>query len=507
MKKQSMWLRIIVLMLSLCMLVSVFAACATEDEDGTDGATSGDESSGDQIATEEEFETDAGGFRVDGLGSDLKFDASIKILADKTYRKQVAPTVEECEGDSVRAVIYKRNETVQERLGLEITWVESTAGAWGGAAKVLQDVQTACETDPYDAICVYNLTPYMLAVNGLCANLYDEDNYLDLTAPWWPSALLDEILVNETLYAISESDDYGLLRNMMAMFFNVELLESRNMESPYDLVAKNEWTIDKLSEMIKETYEDKNGNGKRDENDIYGFVNATESKMDAWYFALGYKYAEVQNNEIVSLLGSDHMQTYVEKMLDFHTDDTMLWDADAHGGSKQDMQFRNERAYFYSTGIFITEEIKRDESTFEYGVVPMPKLNSQQDRYYTHLSNTYDTWCVSFNANDLDLSSAVLECMASEAYRQIGPTYFDTYVKLRYANNEKLAPMYDLVRDSVTFDLIYLYSVAYTTNPKDALKKCITAPTQNSWSSVYATNKDVWDGAFDQIVATYAKTN
>ena len=57
MKKQSMWLRIIVLMLSLCMLVSVFAACATEDEDSTDGATSGgDESSGDQIITEEEFE-------------------------------------------------------------------------------------------------------------------------------------------------------------------------------------------------------------------------------------------------------------------------------------------------------------------------------------------------------------------------------------------------------------------------------------------------------------------
>jgi hypothetical protein len=192
-------------------------------------------------------------------------------------------------------------------------------------------------------------------------------------------------------------------------------------------------------------------------------------------------------------------------MLDFYTDDTMLWDAPTYGGKAQDIMFRNERAYFYSTGVFVTEEIKRDESTFEYGVVPMPKLNSQQDRYYTHLSNTYDTWCVSFNASDMDVSSAVLECMASEAYRQIGPTYFDTYVKLRYASNEKLGPMYDLVRDSVTFDLIYLYSVAYTTNPKDSLKSCITNPAQNSWSSIYATNKDVWDGAFAQIVATYAK--
>ena len=279
------------------------------------------------------------------------------------------------------------------------------------------------------------------------------------------------------------------------------------MESPYDLVTNNQWTIDKLSELIKNTYEDKNGNGKRDAEDIYGFVNATAAKRDAWYFALGYKYAEVQNNEIVSLLDGEHIQNYIDKMLNFYTDDTMLADTTTYGGTAQDIQFRNERAYFYSSGVFMTEEIKADESTFEYGVVPMPKLNSEQDRYYTHLSNTYDTWCVSFNANDLELSSAVLECMASEAYRQIGPTYFDTYVKLRYASNEKLGPMYDLVRDSVTFDLIYLYSVAYTTNPKDSVKSCITNPAQNSWSSVYATNKDVWNTAFDSIVATYAKTN
>ena len=505
MKQQSLWIRLLVLALALVMTVSVFAACATEDEDGSDADASQNEVDGTEGDTEPEAETDKDGFIVDGLG-DVKFDgAALKILVDKSYRKQVAPKEEECEGDPVRQVIYARNETVQERLGVEITFVESTAGAWGGAAKVLQDVETACETEPYDAICIYNLTPYMLAVNGLCANLYDEDSYLDLTAPWWPASLLDEILVNDTLYAITESNDYGLLRNMMAMFFNPEMLEARNLESPYDLVKNNEWTIDKLSEMIKDTYEDKNGDGKRDAEDIYGFVNATNAKRDAWFFALGNKYSEVQDGEIVSLVGGDHIQTYIDKMVNFYTDDTMLWDAPTYGGTAQDIQFRNERAYFYSSGVFMTEEIKRDESTFEYGVVPMPKMNSQQDRYYTHLSNTYDTWCVSFNAKDMDLSSAVLECMASEAYRKIGPTYFDTYVKLRYASNEQLGPMYDLVRDSVTFDLIYLYSVSYTVNPKDSVKSCITNPTANSWSSVYATNKDPWDTAFQSIVDTYAK--
>ncbi len=498
MKKQTLWIRVLVLALALVMTVSVFAACSTEDEEGVTTEPAG---------TEKPINTDEDGFVVDSLGDDLNFETTVTILGDNVYSKQVYVNEDEVGDDPIKAAIYKKNETVQERLGIEIQWIKSAGGEWKNRNAFLQDVQTAYESTPYDCISAYNLTPYMLANKGLCANLYGAD-YLDLTAPWWPESLLDEILVNDTLYAVTESNDYGLLRNMMAIFFNVEMLASRNMEDPYTLVANNEWTLDKLASMIKDTYEDVDGGGKRDSGDIYGFVNATTAKRDAWFFALGYKYAEVENDEIVSLLGGTQIQDYIDRMVDFYSGkDTMLYDNATYGGNKQNYMFLNARAYFYSTGVFVTEEIKRDEVTFEYGVVPMPKGSTEQSRYYTHLSNTYDTWCVMANARSMEVSSAVLECMASESYRQTGPTYFETYVKLRYASNEKLAPMYDLVRDSVTFDLIYLYSVAYPdgANPKDLVKKCITSPTTNSWSSIYAGNKGTLDTAFAEIVATYNK--
>ena len=497
MKHQAFWIRFLVLALALCMTVSAFAACSTEEEEATESTNQSTTSA----PVEEETE-----FLSDSLGNDLNFDTTVRVLGDKVYRYQVYCAEDEIEGDPIKEVVYKRAMTVEERLGIEIEMVTATAGAWDGATTFAKEVEAALNTDPYDAMACYNLTPYMLAQKGYCANLYSDDSYLDLTAPWWPSALLDEILVNNTLYAVSESNDWGLLHNMMAMFFNVEMLEAKGMESPYDLVANNQWTIDKLAEMIKDTYVDSNGDSKKDADDIYGFVNATNAKRDAWFFALGYKYCDVQNGEIVSLLDGDHIQAYIDRMVDFYAgDDTMLWDAPTYGGISQDMMFINEKSYFYSSGIFMAAHIKDSEVTFEYGVVPLPKLNSEQDRYYTHLSNTYDTWCVSFNARDMELSTAFLECMASEAYRQVGPTYFDTYVKLRYASNEKLAPMYDLVRDSVTFDLIYLYSLAYGTNPKDSVKSCITNPQKNSWSSLYASNVTSWNNIFADLVATYAK--
>jgi hypothetical protein len=93
--------------------------------------------------------------------------------------------------------------------------------------------------------------------------------------------------------------------------------------------------------------------------------------------------------------------------------------------------------------------------------------------------------------------------MASEALRQINPTYFDTYVKLRYAPDERLADMYDLIRDSVTFDFTYLFSRVYNSMPGNLIKNCYLNPAKYSWSSVYASNKSALDSSFQQIVDTF----
>ncbi|MBQ8440527.1 MAG: hypothetical protein IJX19_07695 [Clostridia bacterium] len=504
MKKQSLWIRLLGLTLALIMTVSVFAACATEDEEGSADASQS-EVDGSEGTTEPVGETDENGFLLDDLPEDLKFDETVRILGVEEYKYQFYFKEEDVGEDPIAQIIYKRNETVEERLGVEFEW-DFSKGEWGSRNTFLKAVETACETDPYDAMSCYNLVPYMLAQKGLCANLYG-DNYLDLTAPWWPEAQISELLINDTLYAVTESNEKGLLVNMMAMFFNNTLLEAKKLESPYELVKKNEWTIDKFSSMIKETYEDKNGDGKADSGDIYGFINATESKSDAWFYALGYRFSEKQNDQVVSFVEDPKIQDYVDTMLTFYdSKDVMRADVSKYGGIGQCKMFYTEQVYFYSSAIFMGEAANNEGINF--GVVPLPKLNSQQDRYYTHISNTYDTWCVSHNADDIDLSSAVLECMASESYRKTGPLYYDVNIKLRYAPDERLGEMYDLVRDSVTFDLIYLYSCAYPdagSAPKELVKKCVLSPTSAQWASSLAANKDTWSQSFSAILETYQK--
>ena len=158
MKKQFLWIRLLVLALVLCMTLPTFAACMTEDEEGNE-TNNPSETSGN---TEEETE-----FQPDALGDDLKFDTQVRVLGDKTYRYQVYCFEDEIEGDPIKETVYKRAMTVEDRLGIEIIMDTAANGAWGGATGFAKEVETAISTDPYDALACYNLTPLHAGANGL----------------------------------------------------------------------------------------------------------------------------------------------------------------------------------------------------------------------------------------------------------------------------------------------------------------------------------------------------
>ena len=490
MKKTAIFARILSALLVLCMLLTVFAACQAENEDGSsDGTQGADATTPCEEATDE---------LKDDLPEDLKFDRDFKILGNQNRQHQYWSETSDATA-GISAVIYQRNSTVEDRLGVALQWT-FLPGEGNNISSFVEAIKVKSDSgDPFDGVIAYNLVPQVVANQGLAANLYDTE-YIDLNMPWWPEVYQREMIVNDQLYCLVESGSYGLLNHMMAMYFSNDLLNARKMESPYTLVENNQWTVTKLSEMIKDTYEDKDGNGAVDKNtDVFGYCTGTKSKMDCWFFALGNQMSVVQDNTVISLLGGDHIGTFVDTMVDFFEGN----DAQ-HYDSSQFKMFRENRVYFYCSSVMLSENLAEvPDAQYNYGVVPMPKMDSNQERYYTHVANCHDTWCVPYNVKDMDCTSAVMECMAYEAYMQINPTYYDIYVKLRYASDERLAAMYDLIRDSVTFDFIYLFSRSFPSMPGDLVKNCVLTPESKQWATVYAQNQDSLNQSFESIVATY----
>jgi hypothetical protein len=137
---------------------------------------------------------------------------------------------------------------------------------------------------------------------------------------------------------------------------------------------------------------------------------------------------------------------------------------------------------------------------FAYSVVPNPKLNAEQDGYYTTLSGfTFFCLMQGQSQEDLTMFSAVLECMGSEAYRLTTPAVVETCLKSRYAQTEQMSEMLTLIMNSVYYDFGRIYSSSADKFICDRVG-IIIASTTETWSGYKAANQEFLKNRFQQIV-------
>ena len=90
--------------------------------------------------------------------------------------------------------------------------------------------------------------------------------------------------------------------------------------------------------------------------------------------------------------------------------------------------------------------------TDDFGIVPNPKLNEEQDGYH---SRVIDGWLyVVPNTNThLDMTSVILETLAVESRNYVFDAYYEQSLKNRYTNDPNAKEMLDLISSTRTIDL------------------------------------------------------
>jgi hypothetical protein len=286
---------------------------------------------------------------------------------------------------------------------------------------------------------------------------------------------------------------------MMGIFFNTKLVDVYGLEDPYGLVLDGTWTFEKMFSMTKGTYFDLDGNNAKNDLDQYGFASATKPYMDSMYYAMGLKTTAFDTKGVPQFtLGDSKVVDYITKMTSFIHNKPDVYPVD----KKQYQMFREGRAVFYLTAVAIADTIKT-EADLSYGVAPMPKDSIDSD-YHTALSNTHDVWCIPTTAKEFEKSAASLEIFASEAYRQVYPAYFETALKVKYASSEKIGQVYDTIRDSLTFDFGYIYSIAFTKMPMLDVRDAVANNTSN-WASTWDSNKTIYVDQLEDIIDALSK--
>ena len=494
-------------MLACLSVISCLASCgkAAEPAETTAPNEPGMTSEAQTTAVSEtESPYDDKGFLKDSIPDTLNYNGEeLSIL----YWNDVARTefeVTEQTGDLIGDAIFLRNAAVEDRLNMELKWTGIPGSYWVQEEFVTQVTNDVHSGGDFDMIASYSMASVTMTLRGLFRNLMDAQ-HLDLDKPWWPQSLAENSTINGRLYFCSGDISTNLLHQMFIMLYNKELAEEYKIPDMYEIVTKGEWTIDKMTELAENVYSDLNGNSIVDAADQFGISVRQHLVFDSFFVSSNLHSIEKDANGTLIMseeLISEKTHDLLGKVISiFHESNYAAYPTVIEGWSNEG--FADGRALFIIDLANVTSSDVFADTTVTYGVLPTPKYDTEQKDHITCLEFGFTMYSVPITVSDQkrDMIGAMLECMASEAYRGVTPAVFETAMKLKYSSDDHDAAMYDVIRDGISFDIGRIFCEPLDKLTYSAFREASNLATPN-WASIMKAKGKILQKKLDTLVAT-----
>ncbi|MCI8388496.1 MAG: extracellular solute-binding protein [Clostridiales bacterium] len=388
--------------------------------------------------------------------------------------------VEEANGDLLNDAVYERNRKIAERFNVKINsfTLPDDSNMWNST--IQNDVMS--NSGEYDVV----MPDYWWGceTHGYFLNLLDYD-VLEFDQPWWCKGWNDNAEVFGQLYNAAGYLSLDLIRNLEVVYFNKNLLDTLNLEDPYELVSNRKWTLDKLNEMANAALADLNGDQTYSINDDrIGYTVGCHSGRAVLASSGVQTSAKIVDGKYnVEYLNERYIDIYNRVYTLINENDSVYYNRNDWGANDQKTEvysaFMNDRVLFMGEAITMTDTLRG--MTGDYGIIPVPMFDEKQEDYITYNLGIY-YMAVPVTAKNPEMSAVMLEALNAESYKSVKNTYYDTALKGKYSRDDNTAEMLDLISDSVYFDfaftngsfledmVISLYSWIYDKNPNVASK-------------------------------------
>ena len=355
---------------------------------------------------------------------------------------------EEDSDDPIKSAVFRRNMTLQEKYHCTIAQVESNTTS-ADAKKAIN-----ANTDEYQVLRCDTQGTLGLAQANLLKDLNSIDG-LDMKNPWWDQNLVTNCSIGGKLFF--STGDISIMDNdaTWVMMFNKKLINDLDLESPYDLVRNNQWTYDKMYEMMQQAHADVNGNGKVDYDvDSFGFVTHNSS-LGAFYYAAGLKVIEKDADDMPYFpeQNAEYVNLVLDKSIKLWTDKTITWSADRDGYGAVELQeiFEEGRGLFLGEVMQLVFRLR--EMEIDFGLIPFPKYSSEQTNYGHFVHSTSAMLSIPANCKNVDKIGQFVEAMAYESMYTLTPAYYETALTGKYFRDPESNDMLTIILQSRTFDL------------------------------------------------------
>ena len=408
------------------------------------------------------------------------------FLTDNSQPNRSFIVAESETGEVMSDVITKRNKALIEKYDISIGHKRTN--------NVIEEVENAVNSGviDFDAILAKGSDLSPLAISGMLCDLNTTDLTLDgryTNEFFYDQNANEQLAFGDKLYFTNCA--FNIHSFGYVMFFNKYLIEEYNLTSPYEMIKNNTWTIDNWAELVKKVNKDLDHDKEMTAADRYGYLYSySDSKI--FYYASGIRASSKnENGNMVSTLLDDKIK--LESIY------TKLYNLYANSEYTIQKDYVNENApktnkkqfyanyllscdYYLFTCADATMALELWEMEHEFGILPIPKLDSDQKDYMTLYPEDGYLFALPSLMPDPERTFNIIEDMNYYSSFIIKPIWYDVLLNRRYARDNESEETLRTLNNNRVYDIgLYCDIGGIRSNIVDA----VYTPTNSNISRRY----------------------
>lgn len=428
---------------------------------------------------------------------DKKFEGRIfRVACEEAKSYEILS--EELNGEVTNDVIYDRNALIEERFDTAIENIV-VVNAHDHVVKTVTAMEDAFELVGYKAYLSYK------SITAGCVRNWYDIPYTDFDKPWYNKITNDASTFNGKLFNATCSLGITAMQYTYAMFANSRVCDQYGwpVEKLYDLVYNNEWIYDKFNEIVSLIHADLNGDGKKDEDDLYGYESGSTHSFDVWLTAFDQKISgkDAEGKITIDLI-TEKTVAALQKIYDLTYNNPSAYYFNAE--YKEFTKFAESKIGICPAPFRVAYSELR-EMKDSYAILPYPKWDAEQPAHLTNIYDQYSAFSVPktvFDETQLEFAGIVIEALNAESYKRVYPAFYDIALKNKYSEDEDSARMVDLIMVGSNMDFSYMFGETNMQRIPYLFRDCINGK-KTDIASEYAKKEKLLATSIEKLYTYY----
>lgn len=370
---------------------------------------------------------------------------------------------EEDSGDPINDAQFKRNRKVEEELKIKLETYPVGGVKRSNNQAELRKLVTAGDNTVDAAFVFGSEMKSLLTDNGMLIDWNDVPG-IDFSDSWWDHNAIETFSLDGKLKVLTGDISLYSTFSPNILYFSKNLADIYQLGDMYDLVRVGKWTNDKINEYCHIAASDLNGDGKMDENDRYG-LGIQLSVIPYMMNSSGAKVAVhgKDGSLELSLMTEKNIdiQSRMYKFLNEHDVVTLANDYYSKFSNPfyelQLPMFKNDQILFEYNQLTVAFELRSMEA--DYGILPTPKADEDQEEYLTAISLSWGTMlCIPATNDRLEMTGNIVNALGYYSQQYVTPEFIDTTVRSKSLRDDDSAEMLEIILSTRTYDIGILYN-------------------------------------------------